>query len=523
MDRDDFPWADWLPVGLAALALFSGLSLIASWLVSLAGWLMRAGNRPNASRSPPGASLDDVVFAWTPKDVLTLKGLLDGGIVIFGRPGSGKSSSSSFQLLRAAAAHPKSGGLILSASPGDLELCRRAFAGRLDRLVVFSERTGYRFNATDYLLSRGGSSKDILAGIYSIAETVNRGGGGKGGDEGSFFEIGAKRFIENAIVIVKHATGHVNPADLLEFIGSAASSLVELHSEEFKATKHYTFLKAAYEADKSESETFDYELARAFFTVEVVKMAERTRTSLTAVVMNTLHCFNSGLNRLLFATENNISPKFMDDGKWLFIDMPISRCGQEGAFALGVWKFMAQWHILRRDSSVENPPCIIHADEFHRTINAFDGLFLGECRKFSGCMIACSQSKASFYANMGGEAAEAQVDALLNNFSHKIIHALGDIKTASWVSDLVGSASQLSLGGSEQSPENIYAAWLGQGVWTGSFSEQVRPLAEARVFMHGFRTGGPTNNYLCDAIIIRSGEPFASNGQNFLWTAFSQR
>jgi hypothetical protein len=41
--------------------------------------------------------------------------------------------------------------------------------------------------------------------------------------------------------------------------------------------------------------------------------------------------------------------------------------------------------------------------------------------------------------------------------------------------------------------------------------------------MHGFRTGGHHNNYLCDAVVIRSGEPFASNGENFIWVAFSQK
>ena len=78
-------------------------------------------------------------------------------------------------------------------------------------------------------------------------------------------------------------------------------------------------------------------------------MADRTRTSLIAVVTNTLHRFNTGTNRLLFSTETNVSPKLLDQGKWIFVNMPVSRCGQEGGFALGVWKFMTEWHTLRRD------------------------------------------------------------------------------------------------------------------------------------------------------------------------------
>ena len=111
--------------------------------------------------------------------------------------------------------------------------------------------------------------------------------------------------------------------------------------------------------------------------------------------------------------------------------------------------------VLRRDSRKPNNLCVIHADEFHNIINKFDTRYLGECRKFGGCMIACTQSKASFYANMAGDAAEAQVDALLNNFNYKIIHALGDIKTAEWASQLVGSELQYTVGGTEQPPESV--------------------------------------------------------------------
>ena len=241
------------------------------------------------------------------------------------------------------------------------------------------------------------------------------------------------------------------------------------------------------------------------------------------MVMNVLHIFNSGQNRLLFATDTTISPKLLDEGRFLFIDTPISRCGVEGAFSLGVWKFICQWNALRRDSRVENPPLIIHADEFHNTINAFDTRFLGECRKFSACMIACTQSKASFYANMGGPESESQVDALLNNFSHKIIHALGDVRSAEWCSSLVGSESRLNLSGSEQPTASLFDAWMGLGGgWSAGFSEHIRPALEPRRFMHGHRTGRARNGFLCDAYVIRSGEAF-SCGENYLFISFSQK
>ena len=183
--------------------------------------------------------------------------------------------------------------MILSASAGDLALCRRAFGRQAHRLVEFDGSGRHRLNAISFLLACGGSSKDILAGIYAIAETVARGSGQGGGDEnGSFFSAGGKRVIENAVIVVKNATGDVKVSDLMAFINSAASSVAEVHSDEFQATFHWQCLKRAYEADKSPVEAFDVELARAFFTQELPRMADRTRTSLIAVVMNVLHVFN---------------------------------------------------------------------------------------------------------------------------------------------------------------------------------------------------------------------------------------
>jgi hypothetical protein len=481
----------------------------------------RALAGPGGRQAAAAGALDWVLLRWTPHDPLTLRDVLNGGVVILGRPGSGKSSSSSETLLQACVDHPRSGGLILAAAPDDLVRVRRIFAGHPGRLVIFDDSGRHRFNVLDYVLKRGGSTKDILAAINAIAETVGRGGGHGDGEDGGFFAQGGQRIIENAIIVVKHATGQVSPADLLQFINTAASSLDEVHSDDFKKTFHYQCIKAAYDKDKSRVEQFDYELARAFFTLELPKMADRTRASLIAVCMNILHMFNTGLNRQLFATDTTTSPELMDEAKWIFVNMPISRCGEEGAFALGVWKWATEWHVMRRDSGQDNPPLIIHADEFHIIINKYDTRFLGECRKFSGCMIACTQSKASFLANMRGEASEAQVDALLNNFSHKIIHALGDVDTAGWASELVGEEVQYTYGGSERSPESMAESLAGHNVWSGNIGEDKRPIIFPREFMYGLRTGGRENNYRCDAVVIRSGQLF-SNGQGFLKLAFKQ-
>ena len=40
--------------------------------------------------------------------------------------------------------------------------------------------------------------------------------------------------------------------------------------------------------------------------------------------------------------------------------------------------------------------------------------------------------------------------------------------------------------------------------------------------MHGLKTGGQRNGFICDAVLTKSGEPFSS-GENFMHVSFSQR
>src|SRR5579871_4297811 len=85
------------------------------------------------------APLDRVLLNWTPSDPLTVRGLLNGGIAVFGRSGSGKTSSSGKVIGRSIIACPNSGGLILSAKPEDGHMWQSIFAEcrRLNDLIVF--------------------------------------------------------------------------------------------------------------------------------------------------------------------------------------------------------------------------------------------------------------------------------------------------------------------------------------------------------------------------------------------------
>jgi hypothetical protein len=95
--------------------------------------------------------------------------------------------------------------------------------------------------------------------------------------------------------------------------------------------------------------------------------------------------------------------------------------------------------------------------------------------------------------------------------------------TAKWASAKLGRRQEILYGGSS-SPRPDAMLWdqmFGQQQVTSSFNVHYEQVLQDQEFMIG-RTGGPNNHFLTDAILIRSGEPFA-DGNNHKRLVFSQR
>jgi hypothetical protein len=209
-------------------------------------------------------------------------------------------------------------------------------------------------------------------------------------------------------------------------------------------------------------------------------------------------------------------------GKWILVNAPPALYGDSGNFINAAWKYQTQRAVLRRHAQEGDCINVIWCDEAQQFVNSHDAHYLAQCRSHLGCMVFLTQSLHSYYSALKGMNGRHQADALLSNFHTKIFHALGDVQTAEWASNLVGKSLQTFVGGSMPPEEDVFGAMMGFTRFTGSFSEHFENILQPNVFLGGMRTGGPSNGYVCDAIIIRSGEKF-SNGESFLQVAFSQQ
>jgi hypothetical protein len=489
-------------------------------------WVVLRGMR--AKRRLAGDALDAVLFMWTAGDPFTVRDLLNGGVSIIGRAGSGKTSSSGKCLGKAIVRYKKnrgslSGGIILCAKPEDAAMWKEIFgkAGRKDDLIVFSPDMPHRFNFLDYVIQSGGHTRDVTKCITTIGETL-RSSDTKGGENADFWEREQERFIYNAVAILKIANGKVSAPEIQRFISGAALNAATIGTPDWQEGFHNQTLKKAFEAKKSPIDEADCGLAIDFWLGEYPNAADKTRSSILTGVMGILHTFNTGMVRELVSGETNCSPDDMLAGKWILVNMSPAEWGDQGAFVCGGWKFLTQKRIIRREAKAGDCINVIWCDEAQQFVTSYDAHYLAQCRSHMGCMVYLTQSLHSYYSALHGQSGRHQADALLTNFHHKIFHALGDEISATYAANLLGKSLQTFVGTSLAPVEDLFEEMMGRQKITSNTSEHYEQILQTNVFMNGLRTGGTSNGFLCDAFVLRSGEPF-SNGKNYLEVAFSQK
>jgi len=469
-----------------------------------------------------GSPLDAPLLRWTNQDLYTTRHLLAGGLLILGGPGSGKTSSSGKEVARSVLGLPGSGGLILGAKPEDRGMWERRFRemGRSGDLVIFAPGQPWCFDFLNYEMRQGGQTRNIARLIMTIGETL-RSGDRQKGENSDFWEREQERMLYNAVQIVKVACGEVTADDLQQFMATAPRTSEEIRTPEWQAGFHNRCLQKVCQTSQSPQDFHDGRLAIEYWLGELPRMASKTRTSIETGVNSILHIFNTGIVRSLVSSGTNISPDDMRRGKWILVDMSPSEWSDVGNFVNAGWKYLTQKMILRRAVSEGDAVIGLWLDEYQQFVNSFDQAFLAQSRSHLGYTVALTQNLSGLYAAMHGAQGHHLAEALTGCFSHTLVHASDPI-TAQWASSKLGKKLETFVGGSMSPSGDLWDELCGRSQFTGSFSEHYESVLQPNVFMNGLRTGGAVNGLMCDAILLRNGQPF-SNGQNWLSVSFSQK
>ena len=503
-----------------------------SFLSTLRDWL--SDPKPAVTPTTSFPVLERPLLFLSQSDVWAVRDAC-GGAVIFGGPGSGKSSGPGRHLAMSFL-EAGFGGLVLCAKPGEADKWRAmaSEAGRSEDVVIFSpEHPELRFNPLDFELRRGGRGAGYTQNVTSLFQYLLEisEGGKKGGSSDGFWERAVIELLTYATDVL-HASGEpvslLNIHRLVQSCPRRNDDIDEFYGEEWRDTS-YCFAclsSAAATAAGSatgatgasgaaeEAKAQDIEMAASYLVEEFPRLPDRTRTSILATFKGMALPFMRSPMREIFGTDTTLDiADTFERGAILIIDWPIRTFGAVGTVVGAMMKYFFQNAVERREITDETPPCFLFADEAQEFITGFDARFMATARESRCCTVFITQNISNLYAAVKAQNPRFVTDSLLANFMTKVFCANADSLTNKWAADLIAQSWQLKSGASTNTGQNTStgASLNQQLAW------QVLPGEFATL-----TKGGPPD-WIVETILFQGGRIFTTSGATYGRVAFPQR
>lgn len=466
------------------------------------------------------------------------------GTCILGGVGSGKSSGSG-KAIATAFLRAGMGGLVLCAKNNEAKRWRAlAKACGRERSVITFDGTGtHRFNIMDYTaatLARNGYDQNLSAALVAAAEAARilKSQGGGGGDN-PFFRDASEELLLHALPLLKVTQPRIRLDDLMRLIDSAPRSTDEARSDTWQSQSFCArvLLTCGAMADQGNSEAERIANEHAdYWLVRFPMMGDRTRGSIVATLTSTINGLLSGKIKELFGTDTTIVPELTQEGAIILLDLSIHEFGPTGAIAQQIFKALWMKAIQHRDIHHRMRPNFLWIDEAQYFFSEADAEFLSTSREYRACPVYITQDLPSFYAALGGDNAENRGKQIVAKFQTRIFHANTDPVTNEFASDIIGKTQKYrvnhgtsaghnaGVSGNQGDHEASSGGGGGRSVGTTRNIESYDDRdIHPEYFGNELRSGGKTNRFKVDGIVIRSATRFKSSRRNRLKVTFHQK
>ncbi len=455
----------------------------------------------------------DMRGKYNPTDFLTLRDCFEN-VLITGSTGSGKTSSSGAALAhgllnkQGLKPHEKVGMVVFLYKAGDAEDWLRWCyqQGREDDVIHIRASDVGVFNILErYADQEPMNAVNMLMSISGLSNNGNR------KESEAFWEVQQRIRLDRGIRAIQMSGELMNVETLYRLHVSSPNDIDQLTSEDF-AKHSYCWEMMAKAAERVGESYRDFQLVEDYFFRQMPNLADRTSSSILAMVSSVLEPFVSSLvlnNLLCKGTSLKLEEVFR--GKILLLDIPIQTHEHVGRIAQIILGHCLQKAVEQRDLKTHGNPVIFWQDECQNFITPFTHQFMSTCRSSRAGSVLITQNLANLRASMGGGyTSESKVNSLLGLCNTRIMHANNCIITNEFGANSIGKAF-INLGSVNIGGQNNASAGTSQ-----SLHYQVEPREFTML-----RKGGQINDYVADAIITGTGKAF-SNGLNFLRGSFKQ-
>lgn len=479
--------------------------------------------RPKRAAVEPTLDLDQEMIRLSDVDAVRYRDLFEGTL-IFGQTGSGKTSGPGAAWAEALLTRG-AGVLVLSAKSDEAALWegRARAAGREADVRRFSVDQPHRLNLLDYSYRqpgavRGGSDPQNVVELLMRMLEVKPGKSGGGNGEQAFWYDSARNVLTAVISLLGAAGEPVSFAAIDSVIETAPYSPADLADPDWQANSFANSLfdrAADREPDLTPVQRNDARVAIEYLAAKFPRMDDRTRSGVLATVQSIIWPFRYGPAAELCSGTTNLSPEDVFAGRIVILDLPIKQFHESGLLIQAAWKLLFQRAAEARDLTAFPRPVALWCDEAHNFVTGYDALFQATARSARVATVYLTQNLDSLKSRFGGHAGAAEAQALIANLGTKVFCANDHADTNKFAAEAIGSEwltrmqTNTSLSG---------AGGLSAGAGT---NEQRRLRVEPSEFL-ALRKGGPANDNQVDAVLMRSGTPFAATGTNYLRLTFHQ-
>lgn len=390
--------------------------------------------------------LDKPILSLSDKDLLRLRHLVQGGTLITGGLGSGKSSTSLRQLcyglLRAGL-----GALFCTTKSSDTEtyLAYAKACGREKDVTVFSIGSGLSFDPLAYLWSTGRGAGDVESIIDFFNTLLSIGKQHLGVNNDRFWELACEQAMRHAIHLLQLAGEPLSIVSIHRAIQSFPSRPKEHEGEPWQKTSYTASLINAIRARRdtlTKADWEDLDVVTEFVFSKWASYDEKPRSAveMTFTGMADKFLFSPWREMFSSGTFSFTPEQITHEHKLLIVDVPVLAYGRETARLIQTLiKLVFQRAWLRHPYT---PGCchgaMLIQDEFQMLMSRFENHFVQVCRSSAIAPIFITQTILNLAEELGESQPGSKTKAFLNNLSVKIAHNSTCPDTANYMVDVIG-------------------------------------------------------------------------------------
>jgi hypothetical protein len=473
--------------------------------------------------------LDRAILNLSDRDSLSVRSLVQGGVLITGGLGQGKSSTSLRQICLGAL-RAGLGAVFTTVKSSDTAdyLALIKAAGREKDVTVLSVESGLRFDPLAYQWNTGRGAKNVEGIIEFFDTLLSLGKPNLGASNERFWDLAAQQAMRHAIHLIRLAKAPLSIVNVAKAIQSYPKETGEEDTPEW-ANKSFTasLIKTIEDrqSELSETDWQDLKVATEFIFGTWPAYDPRPRGSIEMTFLGMADRFLFSPWREMFSSgAYDFTPEqITHEHKILIIDIPVLQYGRDTSRLMQlIVKLTCQRSWI---SHAYEPGCcngaLLVQDEFQTLFSKFETHFVQVCRYSAIIPLYATQTILNVAEEMGEQQPGPKSKAFLNNLSIKIAHnSAGCPDTCQYLADTIGKEYRYLDG--------FNAGESGQRAHTG-FSGQ-KHLAHIVEPIEFTRLMAPDGENPCaEAIVYRAGKAFEvtktdanPRGRNYLKVTFTR-